>query len=400
MSYNIYMSETTEDLKLNENIIDEIVVKSKNKKQSKPVDPNKDLDASGVFESLDKLNPESTYLSENALSNVDTWYDTGCYALNAIISGSCRDGGVPKGRLIGFSGPSQSGKSYIINKILANAQKRGVYPVIFDTEFAIDDGCTTGVGLDPTRTKYVPVYTVEQCRNQVVSFLDSIVAKGMQGRFIISIDSLGNLASQKEVDDAAKDKSASDMGTRAKGMKSMMRILTYKAGISGTTILFSNHTYDDPAALHPTLVKQAAGGSGPQYMASILVQLANKKERQDEKNEGDEMLPESRNYSGSTLRFLTTKNRFIPPFLQAEIYLNFKTGLDKYSGITEMAVNHGVLTQTGATFQIGMDSECKKWKTGDKIGYKKNWSKDLELWENFIIPELDKKLEIAYKYGK
>ena len=65
-----------------------------------------------------------------------------------------------------------------------------------------------------------------------------------------------------------------------------------------------------------------------------------------------------------------------------------------------MAVNHGILNQTGATFQIGMDSECKKWKTGDKIGYKKNWSKDIELWENFIIPELDKKLEIAYKYGK
>ena len=50
---------------------------------------------SDVFSSLDKLNPEATYLSENALSNVDTWYDTGCYALNAIIGGSCVDGGVP-----------------------------------------------------------------------------------------------------------------------------------------------------------------------------------------------------------------------------------------------------------------------------------------------------------------
>ena len=31
---------------------------------------------SDVFSTLDKLNPEATYLSENALSNVDTWYDT------------------------------------------------------------------------------------------------------------------------------------------------------------------------------------------------------------------------------------------------------------------------------------------------------------------------------------
>jgi hypothetical protein len=28
---------------------------------------------------------------------------------------------------------------------------------------------------------------------------------------------------------------------------------------------------------------------------------------------------------------------------------------------------------------------------GDKIGYYKNFRKDIELWENFIIPELDKK---------
>ena len=146
--------------------------------------------------------------------------------------------------------------------------------------------------------------------------------------------------------------------------------------------------------------KTASGGSGPQYMASVLVQLANKKERQDASNEDDEMLSEARNYSGATLRFLTTKNRFVPPFLQAEIYLNFRTGLDRYSGLKDMAVNHGILTQTGSTFQIGMESKDEKFKAGDKIGYYKNWKKDKELWENFIIPELDKKLKLVYSYGK
>ena len=32
--------------------------------------------------------------------------------------------------------------------------------------------------------------------------------------------------------------------------------------------------------------------------------------------------------------------------------------------------------------------------------YYKNWKKDKELWENFIIPELDKKLKLVYSYGK
>ena len=65
---------------------------------------NKDLNK--VFASLDKLNSEASFLNENALSKVDQWFDTGCYALNAILGGSCRNGGVPQGRITGFSGPS------------------------------------------------------------------------------------------------------------------------------------------------------------------------------------------------------------------------------------------------------------------------------------------------------
>ena len=79
---------------------------------------NQDEILSRAFKSLDALNPEATFLSENALCNVDTWYDTGCYALNAIVSGKLKDGGVPKGRLVIFAGPSQTGKTLLVNKIL------------------------------------------------------------------------------------------------------------------------------------------------------------------------------------------------------------------------------------------------------------------------------------------
>ena len=92
---------------------------------------NKDLTA--VFKKLDKLNPDASLLSASALSTVSEYIDTGCMVLNSIISGSLY-GGVPKGRITGFSGPSQTGKTFIINKILAEAQRKGMYPVIFDTE--------------------------------------------------------------------------------------------------------------------------------------------------------------------------------------------------------------------------------------------------------------------------
>lgn len=344
---------------------------------------------SKAFKTLDALNPEATFLSENALCNVDTWYDTGCYALNAIISGKLKDGGVPKGRIVIFAGPSQTGKTLLVNKILGLAQKKGIVPVIFDTEFAIDKTTTAGVGLDPDKTKYVPVYTIENARNQISTFLDSVVENNLQGKFIISLDSLGNLAGSKEVQDTEKDKAAADMGTRAKGLKSMLRLLTYKAGRAGVTILMTNHTYSDPAALYPSLVQNQSGGSGPLYMASVIVQLARKNEKQDESDTQDAILPEAKNYSGATLRALTVKNRFVPPFLEASIHLNYLTGLDQYSGLLEMAVNHGLIVQTGSTYQK---------PDGIKLGYAKNFTKDKGFFEK-LIPELDKKLATAYKYG-
>ena len=349
----------------------------------------KNNDLLKAFAGLDKLNPEAVMLSETSLSNVSQWFDSGCMVLNSILSGSLYKG-VPAGRITGFSGPSMTGKTFIINKILANAQKAGLMPVIFDTEIAVDEASTRGVGLDPENTKYVPVNTIGECRNQLLAFLDGIEKNGLQGKFIVSIDSLGNLASDKEVEDAEKGKMAMDMGLRAKSLKSMMRLLTYKAAKTNTTILFSNHTYDDPAAMYPSLVKHQSGGKGPVYLASVLVQLATRNEKQDDSNDGDEMLPEANKYSGATLRALTVKNRFIPPFLQCEIYLNFKTGLDKYAGLKDMAVNHGVIIQNGSTYAL---------PDGTKLGYYKNWKSKDELWEEKILPNLEKNLQEKYCYS-
>jgi len=223
-----------------------------------------------------------------------------------------------------------------------------------------------------------------------MTFLDEVEKEPeLHGKFIISIDSLGNLASEKEINDAGANKGAMDMGLRAKQLKSMMRIITYKAAVTGTTVIASNHTYANPGALHPTLVKQQAGGSGPVYMASILVQMAAKKEKTDAGNENDEALTESRNYSGVTLRMLTVKNRFIPAFLQGEAYLNFKTGLEKYSGLKDVAVSHGIIQQNGSTYCIG----------DTKLGYYKNWRDNEETWKN-ILPKLESSIGEKYRYGK
>ena len=358
-----------------------------------------DKDLIKTLSIIDEHNSDACFLSENALSNFTECYDTGCYALNAILTGDLRNGGVPQGRIIGFSGESGTGKTLITGKILANAQKKGVVPVIFDSEIAVDKNSVRGVGLDPAKVKYVPIDTIERCRNQVGALLDKVIANNQHGKIIICIDSLGNLASQKEIDDTLKDKSAVDMGMRAKALKSMLRTLTYKAAKAQVSIIFVNHTYSDPGAMYPTLIKSQAGGSGPVYMASILVQLAKRNEKSGEGEVGaieDNTLSEANKYSGVTLRALTAKNRFIPQFLEIEMYLSFKNGLNKYSGLLAMATSRGIVIQGGSTYTVGKDGG--KYKVGDKLGYAKNFTKDPAFYEEFIIPALDEALKTDYRY--
>jgi RecA/RadA recombinase len=339
---------------------------------------------------LDDLNPEASFLSENSLSTVKEWISTGSYALNGIISGSLHKG-IPMGRITGFSGPSGCGKTLILNKIAANAQKKGVNVVYFDTESALDKDTAERLGCDVSKIKHCPTEIIEDCRNQIVKFLKAIVDNKLQGKFMIIIDSLGNLISSREAKVIEDQKDSADMGAKSVAYKSMLRAITHAASKANCPVLFSNHTYENPGALYPTLVKSQAGGSGPLYMSSVLVQMSTKQEKAsklDNKNAVEESTAISKDVNGLTLRFVTTKNRFVTPFLETELYLNFRTGLAKYSGLLEMAEAYGVLEKQGHRYAF----------QGDTLGFYKDFRDNAEVWEK-IIPVLDAKLqkELSFK---
>ena len=343
-------------------------------------------DLKSIFGDIDKMNPDGGVLDEACISTPSDWIDTGSKALNAIISGSLYKG-IPRGRITGFAGPSGAGKTLIINKVLANAQKKGYIAVIWDSEVAVDKESARNVGMDLKKTKYYPVETIEDCRNQISTFLDNVIAANDPNlKFIISIDSLGNLASSKEIEDARKGKDAADVGQRAKATKSMMRSITYKAAKAGVPILFSNHIYEG-MEMFPSLIKNQAGGKGPIYLASVLVQLSTRNEKASE-NPDEDNIAISNNVSGVTMSAMTVKNRVVPPFLKTELYLNFKTGLDVNTGLFDLALALGVIEQSGKTYQFN----------GESVGYRKNIEKDPAFWER-VCPALEQKLSEELRYG-
>lgn len=339
-----------------------------------------------IFKAVDDMNPDSTTLDESTLSSADDWIDTGNLALNTIISGSPSKG-VPAGRITGFAGPSMAGKTLIMNKIMANAQKKGYIPVIWDSEVAVDKRSAENAGMDTTRVKYYPVETVEDCRNQMCAFLDNVIkANDPELKFIIAIDSLGNLASAKEIRDTAAGKDAADVGQRAKAIKSLMRTLTYRAAKAKVPILFSNHIYEG-MEMFPSLTKNQSGGKGPIYLASVLVQLSTKNEKTSD-NPDEASVAISNNVSGVTLTAMTVKNRFVPNFLKTELYLNFKTGLEKYSGLFDIAVAYGVFVPQGRSFLF----------EGASLGFRKNIEKNIEVWDK-VLPKLEVVLQQQLCYS-
>ena len=349
-----------------------------------------DKEIDKALDSIDKINPFATYLEDSTLSRVGGWIDTGSYVLNAIVSGSIH-GGIPKGRVTMMGGESMTGKTLFVLKILANAQKEGLIPVIFDTENAVDPEGAERIGLDITKVKYVPCVTIEQTRNALFKFLTAVKEKGLEGKFIIAIDSLGNLQSELEHNRMGKDSTSSDMGTKARAMKSLMQTCTNLGATTQTTILCTNHVYDDPSAMFPSIEKNMPGGKSIVYLPSVTIQLARKPMKSDGGKTMDaETAVGQKNYAGVLIRALTRKNRFIKQYLQGEMFLSFHTGLDRYYGLLDLAVGVGAVIQTGSTYQL---------PDGKKIGYYKNFRKDKDLWENTILPVLEEKIKTEWAYS-
>jgi len=343
-----------------------------------------------LMDEIDEINPYATYLDKSTLSRVDRYIDTGSLALNAIISGSLYKG-IPEGRVVQFAGPSGCGKTFFVQKIIANAQKMGKYVIVFDSENAIDPESAINFGIDPTKVKYVTALTLENTRNAIFKFLKSVSESNKIGEFLIIIDSLANMESELGEKRMDKESTSADMGTFAKSVKSLLKTCTNWSAITKTSIVFTNHVYDNPNQMYPSLEKDITGGKYALYMPSVTVQMAKKATKDDEGKTIDNTLSTGqKNYSGAILRCLTVKNRFIKPFLEVELYLSFATGLDKFYGLLELMRGLGVVILDGKTY--------KDWN-GDSLGYYKNWRKDKDVWKK-LLPELETRLQTEWAFSK
>lgn len=164
---------------------------------------------------------------------------TGIPLLNVALSGEVT-GGLTSGLGV-IAGPSKHFKTGLVLQMIKaymDANEDAVC-LFYDNEFGSPQGYFDAAGIDTKRVIHTPIMNIEDLKFDVIAQLEE-VKKG--DKLIIVIDSIGNLASKKEVEDAKDQKAVADM-TRAKQLKSLFRMVTPYLTMADIPMIAINHTY-------------------------------------------------------------------------------------------------------------------------------------------------------------
>jgi RecA/RadA recombinase len=264
---------------------------------------------------------EDAILAESEFYNRgdETIVTTPLPAFNIALSGDIK-GGLTPGISI-FAGESGTGKtvlSWVLAKSFQNKFKEGVI-LFYDSEGGTPTEYLRALGIDTARVIHIPIYNVEELKFDMVQRLDAI---DKNDKVFVVVDSLGLLASKKEVEDAENEKSAADM-SRAKAIRSMFRIILPHFTNKGIYSVFINHVYESMGLFSKTIL---GGGSAVRLVANNSL-VFNKSQEKD----GTDL-------AGFNVHLTINKSRYIRERSRLSMLLKFDGGFDQFSGMVDLAV--------------------------------------------------------------
>jgi len=305
---------------------------------------------------LDKIKKNTTIkdsaiLSQSKFFTKKDMIQTSIPAMNVALSGEL-DGGFVPGLTL-WCGPSKHFKS-MFSLIMAKSYM-DKYPdavmVFYDCEFGTPDAYFTSLQIDKSRILHVPIMNMEEFKFDVIKQLENL---DRGDRVIFVVDSLGNMSSKKEMDDALEGKSVADM-SRAKQMKSIFRMITPYLNRLDIPMVAVNHIYMEQG-LYPKAI--VSGGTGIYLSADNIFILG----RQQEKD-GTDLI-------GYNFIINVEKSRYVREKSKIPICVKFEGGLSKWSGLLDMALEskHVIKPSNGWYAKVDQSTgemEDKKWRIKD-----------------------------------
>ena len=317
---------------------------------------------------IDRLMKNSTIDSTDILADSKVYkkkdmITTSVPMVNVALSGSV-DGGLTPGLTI-MAGPSKHFKSAFSLLMAAAYLKK--YPesvlLFYDSEFGTPQGYFDSFGIDMKRVLHTPITNVEELKFDIMKQLGDIKR---DDKVVIILDSMGNLASKKEVEDAEAGKSVADM-SRAKAFKSLFRMVTPHLTLKDIPLIVVNHTYKE-IGLYPKDI--VGGGTGVYYSADTIWILGR---QQDKDADG---------ITGYRFIINVEKSRYVKEKSKIPITVSYEGGIQKWSGLLDLALEGGYVVKPSNGWYQLVDRT-----TGEVVGNKMR-AADIEdngeLWKSVL----------------
>jgi len=283
---------------------------------------------------------ESKFFSEKEMTS------TSVPMINVALSGSTK-GGISSGLTV-LAGPSKHFKTSFALLMAGAYMKKHKDAVLmfYDSEFGSPQSYFESFGIDTTRVLHTPVTNIEELKFDLVHQLTEIDRKD---KVMVVIDSIGNIASKKEIDDAENMKSVADM-TRAKALKGLFRMITPFLTLKDIPLLAVNHTYQTQEMFSRAVV---SGGTGVMYSANDVWIIGRRQEKT-----GTEI-------SGYHFIINIEKSRFVKEKSKIPISVSWDGGIEKWSGLLDLALETGYVVKPKNGWYMAMNPATQEELSGN-----------------------------------
>lgn len=271
------------------------------------------------------------------------WVSTGNYALNYLISSDFYKG-IPLGKVTVFAGESGAGKSYICSaNIIRHAQEQGIFPILIDSENALDESWLQALGVDTSEEKLLKLNMamIDDVAKTISEFMKDykLMPDGERPKILFVIDSLGMLLTPTDVNQFEAGDMKGDMGRKPKALTSLVRNSVNMFGSYNVGLVATNHTYASQDMFDPD--DKISGGQGFIYASSIVVAMRKLKLKEDEDgNKTSEV-------NGIRAACKIMKTRYAKPFESVQVKIPYSTGMSPYSGLFDLFEQRKLLSKEG-----------------------------------------------------
>ncbi len=273
--------------------------------------------------------------------------------INVALSGRI-DGGLTPGLTV-LAAPSKHFKtafSLLMAAAFLKSHPNGII-LFYDSEFGTPESYFTSFGVPLDSVVHTPITDIEQLKFDIMQQLQEL-KRGDE--IMIVVDSVGNLASKKEVEDALKQSSAADM-TRAKQLKSLFRMVTPHLTLKDIPMVVVNHVYATQEMYSKMVV---SGGTGVMYSADNVWIIGRQQDKDDK-----ELL-------GYHFVINIEKSRYVREKSKIPITVGFDSGINKWSGLLDLALEGKFIVKPKQGWYARVDQETgeisgKNYRAGDIV---------------------------------